>query len=681
MPIANPFPSLMKSYRGMKKLGYDKSSHLQVHKYVTRRYLAATSLVLFVAVIGNTFLYNSISSQNHNAEIINIAGEQRMLLQRIAALTTIIHFKDKSLYLSDPVTLLLASTTQLKNRHLRLTEYLRALDASKHEITSLKAHYFNDPVNLNEQIVRFTELIRVFINTGASDKNIMRQINSAVTGHLLNDVDTAVALYQLDAEQGLTFTSTILKANTAIIVILLICQIIFIFRPLAHQLDKQANDLELKATIDGLTGLLNRWTYTTRFAKIIEQAHNRGDGVTVIALDVDWFKEINQSHGHMAGDKVLSEIGKRLRSLVNDTMEIARLGGDEFALIFAHNRGPDWPLQNAENIKKMVTQPVDYKGQPLLLSATAGIANFPGDATNINELLQAAIHALVLAKQQNRGTTQIFLPSQREGIERDKIILNSLEQKEDLDGLFIEFQPLIDLRTQQVTGCEALVRWNHPLLGRVGPDQFLKLAVSHGHGTFIGEIIRGLAMQGFKDIRLAESSIRSLSLNLMNVELKSISGPEELIAQINVFGLRPQDVEIEVTEDVVLDRFGGDLDSKLYNMRNAGFRLALDDFGTGFASLEHLVKLKVDVIKLDRTFIAQITKDVRSRQIINAIIKLAHDLSLKVVAEGIETNAQLEILKGLSCDIGQGYLLARPMTAANFLLWYKKNYELAITKA
>ena len=376
---------------------------------------------------------------------------------------------------------------------------------------------------------------------------------------------------------------------------------------------------------------------------------------------------------------MLSEIGKRLRPLITDTMEVARLGGDEFALIFTHNMGPDWPLQNAEKIRVLITQPFYYKGQQLLLSATAGMANFPGDATNVNELLQAAFHALILAKKLEPGTTQVFLPSQRTGIERDKIILKSLEQKADLDGLFIEFQPLVDLRTQQVTGCEALVRWNHPLLGRVGPDQFLKLAVSHGHGVFIGKIIRGLAMQGFKDIRLAEKSIRSLSLNLMDIELKSLSGATELIEQMSIFGLTPEDVEIEVTEDVVLERFGGDLDSKLYNMRNAGFRLALDDFGTGFASLEHLIKLKVDVIKLDRTFIAQITKDVRSRQIISAIIKLAHDLSVKVVAEGIETNAQLEILKALSCDVGQGYLIARPMTAPNFLLWYK-DYELAKIK-
>jgi EAL domain-containing protein (putative c-di-GMP-specific phosphodiesterase class I) len=269
------------------------------------------------------------------------------------------------------------------------------------------------------------------------------------------------------------------------------------------------------------------------------------------------------------------------------------------------------------------------------------------------------------------------LPEQLHAIERDKIIINSFERREHLDGLFIEFQPLIDLKSKLLTGCEALVRWHHPMLGRISPDQFLKLAVTHGHGAFIGNIIRRLAMEGFKMIRTAGLDIPSLSLNFMNVELNSLSGASELIDQLNVFGLSPKDIEIEVTEDVVLGHLGSKLESKLLELRTSGFRLALDDFGTGFAALEHLVRLEVDVIKLDRTFVAKITKDDRTIKIIKAIVQLAHGLSAKVVAEGIETQEQLEILNEISCDIGQGYFLARPMPVKELIAWHR-NYTKCI---
>lgn len=683
LSIANSFASIMKSVRNI--LNFENSynhklDHLQVRKYITRRYLAAISLVFLVTLIGNSFLYRSISIQNNNAEIINVAGEQRMLLQRVALLTKIIYFEDENTQSQDNSALLLASVSKMERQYSRLSQVLTSSPKFDQEnLPPPNGHYFTAPAQLHERILQLHKLVNVFIDTGANDEEIMRQISAAAIGPLLSDIDDAVSLYQRNAEQELAFTSNIVLANTAVVIILLICQIFLIFRPLTEQLTKQDNDLKIKATIDNLTGILNRQAFTPRFSSIIEDARKRDDCASLIAIDLDWFKEINHVHGHVAGDLVLSEIGKRLRSIVSSSLEVARLGSDAFAIIFTHNAGPDAALENAQRIRQVVIEPINYKGSSLFVTATVGMANFPEDAMNISELLQAAIYALRLAKENDRGTIQPFLQSQRDTIERDKVILKSLERKEDLDGLFIEFQPLINLQTQKITGCEALVRWNHPELGLVKPDQFLKLAISHGHGAYIGDIIRGLAMKGFNELRLAKASIQSLSMNLMHVELKSLSGAAELIEQINVFGLTAQDIEIEVTEDVVLNRFSGDLNSKLADIRRAGFRLALDDFGTGFASLEHLVKLEVDIIKLDRTFVAQITKDVRSRQIISAIINLAHKLSVKVVAEGIETSTQLEILKALSCDIGQGYLLARPMTVPKLLLWCK-DYELSIGK-
>ncbi|MFT6268849.1 MAG: diguanylate cyclase (GGDEF)-like protein [Alphaproteobacteria bacterium] len=677
--IFSPIITLFGNFVHAEKIKSNRLNHLRVGKYVTQRYLAAILLVFLITIIGNTLLYNSISKQNSNSEIINVAGSQRMLLQRIAVLTKITYFEDKSVDDAQSGVLLLASLHQMETQQARLSLFLDQLRSADQEYSLLETHYFSEPVKLHEQLMQFNELVHVFVDTGSTNKVLMDKISTIANGPLLYQLDEAVKLFQIYAEDELIFTSTIVKANTAIIIILLICQILFIFRPLTNQLAKQASDLDIKAHIDNLTGLPNRQAFTARFAKIVENAQKHQDCVSLIALDLDWFKEVNHSHGHIAGDAVISEIGKRLSPLISNTMQVARLGGDEFALIFTHENGPEWAIQQTEKILQMVIQPIEFKGRPLFITATVGMANYPEDATNINELLQAAIYALRLAKETDRGTIQPFLQSQRDDIERDKVILKSLERKEDLDGLFIEFQPLINLQTQEITGCEALVRWNHPVLGRVAPDQFLKLAISHGYGAFIGEIIRGRAMEGFKELRLAGTPIHSLSINLMDVELKSLADAAELIEQINAFGLTPQDIEIEVTEDVVLDRFSGDLNRKLFDMRSAGFRLALDDFGTGFASLEHLVKLEVDVIKLDRTFVAQITKDGRSRQIISSIIKLAHKLSVKVVAEGIETSAQLEILKAFSCDIGQGYLLARPMTVPKLLLWYQ-DYQLANTK-
>ena len=657
----------------------DELNHLHIRKYVTRRYLIAILLVFLVTIIGNLLLFRSIFIQNDNAEIINIAGKQRMLLQRTAALTEIIYFENDKTKTLQTEKLLVQSLDQMKAQHLQLSAFLRKMRESGQENLLLEALYFSQPNSLNIKILQYIDLNYQFLADGAIDDQLMKRIGLLSIDPLISNLDTAVNLYQANAEQELAYTTSILKVNTVIIILLLLGQIIFIFRPLTNQLSRQAEDLNKKASTDSLTGLLNRQAFATHFSKIIDEAHLQGNSVSLIALNLDWFKEINQAYGLMAGDAVIGAIGKRLHPLISDTTNVTRLGGDEFALIFAHNNGPQWALDKAEEIRKMVVEPIDYKGKPLQITATVGTASFPEDAMNIGDLLQAAIHALKLAKEQDRGTIQAFLPSLRNGIERDRIVLQSLERKEGLDGLFIEFQPLINLKTLQITGCEALVRWQHPALGLVRPDQFLKLAISHGHGAYIGVIIRSLAMKGFNELRLAGIFIKSLSMNLMNVELKSLSHAQELVEQIKVFGLTPQDIEIEVTEDVALNRFGGDLNSKLADMREAGFRLALDDFGTGFASLEHLIKLEVDVIKLDRTFVAQITKDRRSKKIIAAIINLAHSLSLKVIAEGIETTEQLDILKALSCDIGQGYLLGRPMTVNKLVDWHEE-HKLSLIK-
>jgi len=656
---------------GLKKINNEQLPLNSVKKRFTVRYLVAVSLVFMVTLIGNTLLYFTIAKQATNADIINIATEQRMLMQRVAALTAMVHFEDNAEQKQSSIILLLASVNKMEKQHLQLTEFVTSLSESNKQGLVLQAYYFNEPIQLHDKMLKFHQLLYQFINTVGTDEKIMRQITAQSIGPLLDQTDRTVVLYQKITEQTLASTTKTLETNTIFVMLVLLAQIIFIFRPLARKLTNQASELDHKATIDNLTGLFNRQTFESQFTRVIENAHQRGESALLIIIDVDGFKEINHTEGNTAGDEVLRQIGKRLRALISPTLQVTRLAGDEFALITVNSFSSDESLTTAKKIKQIAIEPITYKGRLLRITVTLGMASFPDDAINLKELLLAANYSLRLAKQQERGTIQAFMPVQRHAIERDKIIIQSLERREHLEGLFMEFQPLIDLKTQHLTGCEALVRWDHPQLGTISPDQFLKLAVSHGHGAFIGEIIRRRAMKGFKALRTAGLKIPSLSLNLMDVELKSLSGPAELIEQLNLFGLTPQDIEIEVTEDVVLGHLGNELERKLIELRHAGFRLGLDDFGTGFATLEHLIRLDVDVIKLDRTFVAKIKKDQRTRKIINAIIKLAHGLSAKVVAEGIETEEQLEILKSMSCDIGQGFILARPMPVTKLIAWHK----------
>jgi diguanylate cyclase (GGDEF)-like protein len=656
---------------GLKKINNEQLPLNSVKKRFTVRYLVAVSLVFMVTLIGNTLLYFTIAKQATNADIINIATEQRMLMQRVAALTAMVHFEDNAEQKQSSIILLLASGNKMEKQHLQLTEFVTSLSESNKQGLVLQAYYFNEPIQLHDKMLKFHQLLYQFINTVGTDEKIMRQITAQSIGPLLDETDRTVVLYQKITEQTLASTTKTLETNTIFVMLVLLAQITFIFRPLARKLTNQASELDHKATIDNLTGLFNRQTFESQFTRVIENAHQRGESALLIIIDVDGFKEINHTEGNTAGDEVLRQIGKRLRALISPTLQVTRLAGDEFALITVNSFSSDESLTTAKKIKQIAIEPITYKGRLLRITVTIGMASFPDDAINLKELLLAANYSLRLAKQQERGTIQAFMPVQRHAIERDKIIIQSLERREHLEGLFMEFQPLIDLKTQHLTGCEALVRWDHPQLGTISPDQFLKLAVSHGHGAFIGEIIRRRAMKGFKALRTAGLKIPSLSLNLMDVELKSLSGPAELIEQLNLFGLTPQDIEIEVTEDVVLGHLGNELERKLIELRHAGFRLGLDDFGTGFATLEHLIRLDVDVIKLDRTFVAKIKKDQRTRKIINAIIKLAHGLSAKVVAEGIETEEQLEILKSMSCDIGQGFILARPMPVTKLIAWHK----------
>ena len=323
-----------------------------VKKRFTVRYLVAVSLVFMVTLIGNTLLYFTIAKQATNADIINIATEQRMLMQRVAALTAMVHFEDNAEQKQSSIILLLASVNKMEKQHLQLTEFVTSLSESNKQGLVLQAYYFNEPIQLHDKMLMFHQLLYQFINTVGTDEKIMRQITAQSIGPLLDQTDRTVVLYQKITEQTLASTTKTLETNTIFVMLVLLAQIIFIFRPLARKLTNQASELDHKATIDNLTGLFNRQTFESQFTRVIENAHQRGESALLIIIDVDGFKEINHTEGNTAGDEVLRQIGKRLRALISPTLQVTRLAGDEFALITVNSFSSDESLTMAKKSNK-----------------------------------------------------------------------------------------------------------------------------------------------------------------------------------------------------------------------------------------------------------------------------------------------------------------------------------------
>ncbi len=417
---------------------------------------------------------------------------------------------------------------------------------------------------------------------------------------------------------------------------------------------------------DPLTGLPNRLLFNDRLASAIQEAHRSSEMFAVVFVDLDRFKNINDSLGHAVGDQVLSAVSRRLRGSVRGSDTVARYAGDEFTLILRHIVQREDVVRIAEKIVRAMEAPLQLAGGlELNITASLGLSFYPDDATDAERLLKHADVAMYSAKGMGRNNFQAYVAVPEESHQQRLALESKLRQAEKNGELRVFYQPQIDGRSEDIIGMEALIRWEHPELGMISPGFFIPLAEESGLIVPVGEWILRAACRDTRDWHHRYGLPLRVGVNLSPLQLRQPGFVERVASVLEETGLDPRQLDLEVTESISMKSIPGLLET-LHGLRGLGCSISIDDFGTGQSSLDYIKRFPADRIKIDQAFVRNIGVDPDDEAIVRATISMAHNLNRQVVAEGVEIEQHLEFLREQGCEVLQGFLFCRPVPPATF---------------
>ncbi len=440
------------------------------------------------------------------------------------------------------------------------------------------------------------------------------------------------------------------------------------------------------AYYDGLTRLPNRTLFQERLAAGVAYAKRNNAGLALMIVSIDRFQNVNDSLGPMAGDSVLQQFAQRLREVVKDAGYdqrkgqdgtarcVGRLGGDEFAISLPSVVEKNDIAEVAELIRDTMSKPFEYMGEEVMVSVSLGISIFPDDSLEASQLIKHAGAAKELAKKEGRNNLQYYTSemtvkaNERRSMEVD--LHKALEQQQ----LQLHFQPQVDLVTERTIGMEALVRWRHPQRGLVQPDQFIPLAEENDLIVAIDSWVVEEACRQAHDWHMAGYDGLQVSVNLSARQFRQPNLAESIASACEKSGLAPSFLTLELTESLVME----DIEKAarlLQQLKDIGVTISIDDFGTGYSSLAYLKRFPIDELKIDRSFLSDVPANKEDTAVVKAIVAMAHSLELKVVAEGVERNDQLDYLRLLKCDNAQGMLISAPMRDSEFISFLIQNWQ------
>ena len=434
---------------------------------------------------------------------------------------------------------------------------------------------------------------------------------------------------------------------------------------LAHDVTDQkltAERISYLAYYDDLTGLPNRMLFKDRLSQAFIEADRKERLAGIMFMDIDHFKDVNDTLGHEAGNVLLQMAARRLQDCFRPSDTVARFGGDEFAVVLADMGHVDDVIQVAQNVVDSFKEPFDILGHEIFVTFSMGITLYPFDDGNTENLLRDADSAMYVAKAAGRNCYRFYAASMTASAEARLALQAGLRHALDQNEFILHYQPQLELGSNRITGVEALVRWQHPVKGMISPAQFIPTAEETGLIVPLGEWVLRTACaqakawqeQGMANVRMA--------VNLSARQFKEPLFPQRVLAIVNETGLDPHCLELEVTESILVDGLES-VSAVLQDFKQAGIMIALDDFGTGYSSLSYLKRFPIDKLKIDQSFIRDVLTDANDTGLVRAIIAMARALGLKVIAEGVETQGQLDFLHADGCDEIQGYHIARPMPA------------------
>jgi diguanylate cyclase (GGDEF)-like protein/PAS domain S-box-containing protein len=416
-----------------------------------------------------------------------------------------------------------------------------------------------------------------------------------------------------------------------------------------------------QAHFDLLTGLPNRFLALDRLSQLINEARRTKKRVAVLFLDLDDFKKINDTLGHETGDKLLGEAASRLQSVVRDTDTVGRLGGDEFIVLIGGLSEPSLVQHVADALCNKFTEAFAIDNRELVLTASIGISVYPDDGENLSELLRNADTAMYHSKALGRNTYSYFTDEMNQDVSRRLLLEEQMHGALSRGEFRLCYQTKVEISSGRVTGTEALLRWRNPALGDVSPMEFIPIAEQTGLIVNIGKLVVTEALKMLAEWQNMLNHSFSMAVNLSPRQFRDPNLVSFIENTLHQFDIPAKSLELEITEGVLMSGHTY-IDDALKALSGLGVRLTMDDFGTGYSSLSYLRSYPFDVIKIDRVFINDLTRNLRDQELVSATIAMAQGLGLEVVAEGVETEAQLAYLSARGCDYGQGYLFSKPVS-------------------
>ncbi|OZA06121.1 MAG: hypothetical protein B7X95_03990 [Methylophilaceae bacterium 17-44-8] len=422
-----------------------------------------------------------------------------------------------------------------------------------------------------------------------------------------------------------------------------------------------------QASYDFLTGLPNRRLLLDRLKEEIITARRSQSNVSLLFIDLDHFKEVNDTLGHHQGDLLLSQAAQRIQLCIRESDVLGRMGGDEFLVILTGASELAHLGRVAQNIIDAMTTPFSLDNNISYISASIGVASYPSDVDTLESLISAADQAMYVAKERGRNGFSFFTTSMQQEVQERLALANDLREAIHKKQLEIYLQPIVEISTEQIVKAEALIRWNHPRHGMVPPDKFIPIAEETGLIHEIGDLVFHKAAEVMSRwLEIDPHGYCQISVNMSARQFLPSDIGNAWISHLSIINLPANRLVIEITESLLL---GEEINimEKLNRFREAGIEVALDDFGTGYSAMSYLKKFNIDYLKIDRSFVRDLETDQNDRAIAEAIVVMAHKLGLKTIAEGVETEQQKNILAEVGCDYVQGYYFAKPLPVENFL--------------
>lgn len=435
-----------------------------------------------------------------------------------------------------------------------------------------------------------------------------------------------------------------------------------------------------QANYDGLTGLPNRHMLHDRLERAIRKAHRVALPLALLFIDLDRFKEVNDSLGHEIGDILLKEAAQRMESCVRESDTVGRFGGDEFVIILSELNGIDCIERIADSLLAKLAVPFRLGSEMIYISASIGVALYPDDAKDEATLLRFADQAMYAAKSEGRNRFQYYLPVMQETVNARMRLANDMHTALSDHQLRVYYQPIVELATDDIHKAEALLRWQHPTLGLVSPADFISIAEATGMIIQVGNWVFYQAAAQAVRLRANYHPEFQISVNKSPVQfMGDFNNHSSWFDHLKALALPTQAIAIEITEGLLMETKDR-ISSQLLTFKNNGISVALDDFGTGYSSLSYLKKFDIDYIKIDQSFVRNLAVDTYDMALCETIIEMAHKLGIKVVAEGVETQDQYMLLKQMECDFGQGYFFSKPLPPKAFERMLHRREEKRLSK-